>query len=65
MARTTYGTTPLHAAARSGHLLVAGLLIEKGAEVNAKDKKGRTPLKLALEGGKKKVVALLKKHGAI
>ena len=36
--------TPLHLAANSGHNSVAKLLIEKGADLEAKDFKGRTPL---------------------
>lgn len=38
------GRTPLHYAATGGHKDVAALLIEKGAEINARDTWGLTPL---------------------
>jgi ankyrin repeat protein len=39
-------------------------LIEKGADINAKNKDGETPLDLALRQGHKEIVELLRKHGA-
>ncbi|HUS48518.1 MAG TPA: ankyrin repeat domain-containing protein [Phycisphaerae bacterium] len=51
----------MHEAALGGRKAVAELLIDKGADVNAKDKAGRTPLGVALG---EEVVELLKKHGA-
>jgi len=41
------GVTPLHIAAREGHLEFARLLIEKGAPVDQKTLRGETPLYLA------------------
>lgn len=41
------GCTPLHYSAQSGHFAVTQLLLEKGGDVNAVDKKWRTPLSLA------------------
>ncbi|MDP6527170.1 MAG: ankyrin repeat domain-containing protein [Kiritimatiellia bacterium] len=39
------------------------LLIDKGANVNAKDDKGRTPLDLAMINNKTETADLLRKHG--
>ncbi len=39
-------------------------LIEKGAEVDARDEDGRTPLRWAVMGGRPEVAALLIRHGA-
>ena len=55
------GRTPLHMVADIGHNGIAELLIAKGADVNAKDKKDYTPL----DGAKNKpeTADLLRKHG--
>jgi ankyrin repeat protein len=39
-----WGTTPLHAAAHANQATIAKMLIENGADVNAQDKDGKTPL---------------------
>ena len=54
-----HGCTPLHCAARYGHKEVAELLIAKGADVNAKDMRGRTPIDLAIDQGRKEIAKLL------
>jgi ankyrin repeat protein len=59
-----HGCTPLHCAARYGHKQVAQLLIAEGADVNAKDTRGRTPLDLAINRGRKEIVKLLLSRGA-
>lgn len=46
------------------HVVVVELLIAKGADVNAKDYKGHSPLWTALKNNEKDVAELLKKHGA-
>jgi ankyrin repeat protein len=56
--------TPLHAAAWKDFLDVARLLIEKGAEVDARDEDGGTPLHTAAEEGSLDVARLLIEHGA-
>jgi len=42
-------STPLHVAAWKGHSSVVGLLVARGANVNARDGAGRTPLMLAVK----------------
>lgn len=58
------GWTPLSRAVYNGRVDVARLLIEKGADVNAKDSAGWTPLYGAVSYGKKEVVSLLITKGA-
>ena len=43
---------------------IAGLLIARGADVNARDIDGNTPLKIASRRGYAKMVQLLRDHGA-
>ena len=58
----TYGWyTALYIAALNGHLDILKLLIEKGADVNTKDNKGKSALDVAKTP---EVKALLIKHGA-
>ena len=44
------GETPLHKASKYGHLDVALLLLNKGADLNAKDGNGETPGQVAGTG---------------
>lgn len=39
--------TPLHDAVVNGHLRLIKLLVEKGADIHAKNAKGKSPLELA------------------
>eukprot|EP00939_MAST-03C_sp_MAST-3C-sp1_P002107 g2107.t1 len=57
-------STPLHHAAKSGHIHVVETLIRHGANVNAKDDEGETPLHEACDAGKIHVVEILIKNGA-
>ena len=64
-------STPLHATATGiagstdgSAAKVAQVLIAHGANLSAKDHKGRTPLDIAVEEGRKQVVMTLAKHGA-
>jgi ankyrin repeat protein len=55
--------TALHFAASAGRKEVAELLIDNGADVNAKTKIGITPLATAGQRGKTETADLLRKHG--
>jgi ankyrin repeat protein/beta-lactamase regulating signal transducer with metallopeptidase domain len=56
------GRTPLHAAVDKGRYKTARLLIAAGANVNATDNEGKTPLSEAPVNSK--IFNLLRKHGA-
>jgi hemoglobin len=57
-------TTPLHMAARRGLAGIAGALLDCGAAIDAKDSKGHTPLRRALNCRKPAVAQLLAERGA-
>ncbi len=52
------------AAAHEGHIDTVKMLLEKGADPNAKSKDGDTALKAASLKGRTQIVELLKAHGA-
>jgi truncated hemoglobin YjbI len=56
--------TPLHMAARRGHVEVAGALLSCGANLEARDSSGETPLRRAVNCGQTGVAALLLARGA-
>ena len=58
-----YGFAPLHYAAAGGHKEIVELLLAKGADVNQRDKIGKTPTYWAMRYGRKEVTAILRKHG--
>jgi ankyrin repeat protein len=62
------GWTPLHYAAYRGHKEIAELLIAKGANVNAKNNVGDTPLDLATHlsnpNASPEIADLIRKQGA-
>ncbi len=59
-----FNWTPLHHAAYWGEISVVKLLIDKGANVDAKAKQGSTPLMVALENGKTEVAKMLIEYNA-
>jgi hemoglobin len=56
--------TPLHMAARRGHLEIARTLLACGASIHARDRKGDTPLRRARNCRKNEVAELLLRSGA-
>ncbi|HIO21500.1 MAG TPA: ankyrin repeat domain-containing protein [Nitrospirales bacterium] len=61
----TYGFTPLHQAVFFGHREIVEFLIAEGADVNAKNIAGSTPLYLAKGKRHNAIGDLLERHGAI
>jgi ankyrin repeat protein len=58
------GRVPLEDAIEYGHLEAVKLLLDKGAEVNVRNRYGGTPLKLAVVMGYQDIVQALLDHGA-
>jgi Ankyrin repeats (3 copies) len=58
------GFTPLHRASRFGRIEIVRLLIEHGANVEAKDDEGRTPLDWARGEQREEIIKLLSEHVA-
>jgi hypothetical protein len=56
--------TALHMAARRGHLEIAKALLDCGASLEVKDRKGETPLQRAVNCRRHIVAQLLLEHGA-
>lgn len=59
-----WGDQPLHTAAAAGCGKVVELLLDRGAEINARGNKMMTPLHLAAENGKAGVIKILLQRGA-
>jgi hypothetical protein len=59
-----FGWTPLHYAAYNGHVEIARLLLQNGADLNAKDRYGSSPLHLSAEQGSVDILHLLVENGA-
>ena len=56
--------TPLHAAARRDNVIVAEVLLAAGADIEARDIKGETPLRRALNCRQPQMISLLLAKGA-
>jgi ankyrin repeat protein len=64
VAKNTMKVAPLHAAAASKQLELAGRLLEMGADVNARQEAGLTPLHEVAANGQIEFARLLIAHGA-
>ena len=64
LARNAQKVTALHAGASRGAAEIVNILLEAGAEPNAKQERGFVPLHSAAANGNATVVELLLKHGA-
>jgi ankyrin repeat protein len=62
---TTEGDTILHSAAHAGYPRVILLLLEKGADANAKNAAGQTAMDIARAAGKIEAAELLRKAGSV
>ena len=59
------GATPLHAAARGGHLPLLACLLDSGAPLHATTCEGHTALHVAAHAGQASAVQLLIARGAV
>ena len=59
-----YGASALHWAILNGYKEIAELLIEKGANINAKTKNGATPVYTAASSGQREILEILIARGA-
>ncbi len=57
---TAFGATPLHWAALKGQLEIASYLLEKGADADARNNAGETPLQVAERAKRTELVARLR-----
>ena len=55
--------TPLHSAARLGHIKIVELLVAEGGDVNAMDNDDQTPLDFSIRNKRTETADLLRKHG--
>jgi ankyrin repeat protein len=59
-----FDDTPMHAAARAGHINILSLLLDHGADVDVRDENGETPLLRASWAGKREAGWYLINRGA-
>jgi ankyrin repeat protein len=56
--------TPLHVSSRHGHVEIARVLLDHGADTEARDDDGHSPLDLVVLGGHVELAQVLLEHGA-
>ena len=56
------GNTPLHVAAKCGHVSILQLMLSRGADITVCNKQNMTCLDVAIESGKEKVAEVLIKN---
>ena len=59
------GKSPLHVAARFGHVEFVQFLIDNGADLEIKNNEGETPLGTAISFGQTEVAELIQRNGSI
>ncbi|HUH06295.1 MAG TPA: ankyrin repeat domain-containing protein [Egibacteraceae bacterium] len=64
VSRNDMALQPLHSAAAGGHVVVAGMLLQRGAEVDARQHGGWTALHAAAQHGDTALCELLLRYGA-
>uniref|UniRef100_A0A8C8VPM5 Ankyrin 1 n=1 Tax=Pelusios castaneus TaxID=367368 RepID=A0A8C8VPM5_9SAUR len=64
ISRTPDELTPLHCAARNGHMRIAEILLDHGAPIQAKTKNGLSPIHMAAQGDHLDCVKLLLQYNA-
>jgi len=56
--------TPLGLSARRGHLKIVKLLLEHGADINARNDRGETPYQLSRKSGSRETINLLRERNS-
>jgi ankyrin repeat protein len=64
VAKDDYSATPLHLAAKRGDVVMAQMLMEKGADVNSEMTTGEMPLHTSVKAGHRAMVLFLLGKGA-
>ena len=62
--RNAEGSSLLHLAAEEGHTWLVRYLISKGINLNSRDRRGFTPIKIARLAKHREIVELLRTHTA-
>ena len=57
--------SPLHYASLRGNIRIMKLLVEVGADVDARDESQMTPINWAFSHGRREIIKVLKETGAV